>query len=92
MGYVRVGTKRELIIGIWPKRELMGTWILAVLGTRLRESLSSNGLTRRGKGALVGVRGRREACRGLPAWVEVVTGCLVVCVCYLGWRLWWRVG
>ena len=40
MGYVRVGTKRELIIGVGTKRELMGTWILSVLGTRLRESLS----------------------------------------------------
>ena len=88
----RVGTKRELIIGIGTKKELMGTWILSVLGTRLRESLSSNGLTWRGKGALVGVRGRREACCGLPAGVEVAAGCLVVCVCCAGWRLWWRVG
>ena len=36
----RVGTKKELIIGIGLKKELMGTWILSVLGTRLRESLS----------------------------------------------------
>ena len=40
MGYVRVGTQRELIIGVGTKRELIGTWILSVLGTRLRESLS----------------------------------------------------
>ena len=32
----RIGLKKELIIGIWPKKELMGTWILSVLGTRLR--------------------------------------------------------
>ena len=36
----RVGTKKELIIGIGTKKELMGTWVLSVLGTRLRESLS----------------------------------------------------
>ena len=36
----RIGPKKELIIGIGPKKELMGTWILSVLGTRLRESLS----------------------------------------------------
>ena len=40
MGYESGGTKKELIIGIGTKKELMGTWILSVLGTRLRESLS----------------------------------------------------
>ena len=40
MGYESCGTKKELIIGIGTKKELMGTWILSVLGTRLRESLS----------------------------------------------------